>query len=239
MLALSWIGSRKHRAGATSEVHEPNLRIGLRDFFPAADCCNWVFGLAAVVVAMSLVGIWEDPWRPWLSAAVVLSLSALFGAMALWTGMPAYVTVSGLLFSIVAFLIWQAGRPAEWFGLLSPFDQFLSSQALALAAASAVWSIVGILGERRGVSPTCLRTPFAQIAGVLALLAVAVLAMAGLGADLATINYRLPFPLAWWALAITGVAITLTAWSPTRLASMPMAPLYLFGLVTIGLALHW
>lgn len=236
MLVLSWFGSRRQ---ATSEAGA-NLRLGLTDFLPAVDTCRWVTGLAAFVVALSLAGIWEDPWRPWLSAAVVLSLSALFGAMALWTGTPAFVVASGLLFNVVAFLIWQADRPAEWFGLLSPFDQFLLSQALALAAASAAWSIVGKLGERRGVSTTSVATHFAHVAGVLALLVVTSLTIVGLGADLVTINYRLPFPAAWWALALIGIAILLTAWDRTsRFAGLPLAPLYGFGLVTMGTALHW
>lgn len=242
MLVLSWIGSRQQPAGAPLGDSARNLRLGLADFLPARETCRWVVGLAAVVVAMSLVGIWADPWRPWLSAAVVLTLSALFGAMALWTGTPAYVAVSGLLFNVVAFLIWQADRPAVWFGLLSPFDEFLLSQALAFASASAVWSIIGHvlgLGAFRSAGPPSTGTPFAHIAGVMALLVLTMLAMVALSADLATVNYRLPFPAAWWTLGITGVAIVLTAWDPTsRFAGLPVAPLYVFGLVTMALVLH-
>ncbi|MBM4071574.1 MAG: hypothetical protein FJ271_21965 [Planctomycetes bacterium] len=241
MLLLSWFGSRRPTA-AQAEV-APDLRCGLADFFPVVDTCRWVVGLAAVVVVLSLFGIWADSWRPWLSSAVLLSLSALFGAMALWTGTPAFVAVSGLLFNVVAFLIWQASRPAEWLELLSPLDQFLLSQALALGAASATWSIIGILfgrGERRSDISLAAGTPFAHIAGVLALAVLILLAAVGLGADLATVNYRLPFPAVWWTLGITGFAILLTAWEPaSRFAGLPLAPLYAIGLVTMSLALHW
>lgn len=249
MLVLSWIGSQ--RQPTTEAV--PNLRLGLANFLPAQDTRFWVTGLAAVVVVLSLAGIWEDPWRPWLSSAVLLSLSVLFGAMALWSGTPVFVAISGLLFNVIAFIIWQASRPAEWLGLLSPFDQFLLSQALAQAAASVVWSLIGIIGACRGVNLTCDDTPFiggirstsmgppafGKIWAVLALLIVAILAAVGLGANLATISYRLPFPTVWWALAITGVAILLTAWDRTSsFVGSPLAPLYVFGLVVIAVALH-
>jgi hypothetical protein len=249
LLAASWIGAGVSGIGPLLWTPERRARAAvlLKQLFPSRPAQRWVEALGTVVVLLALGGAWGDPARPYWSSAATLAVAVLVGAMAVWVRRPAYVYASGLLLNVVAFLVWQAWLVDHW-GLvawftLGPdiFDRFLLLQILALAIGSAVWSVVE-WGLRRREPPLDLRgsaMPFAHAAAVLSVHLLAIMVLAGLGGDLFLLEIHLRGALVWIVLAATAGALMLCAWDPEAGAwGLPMAPLYLAGLVAVGLVLH-
>src|SRR5262249_24088115 len=71
----------------------------------------WVGGIGLAVVFLALRGIWEDPDRPYWSAAATLTVSALAGALALWSRRDSYVYASGLVANLAGVMMWVAWGP--------------------------------------------------------------------------------------------------------------------------------
>ncbi len=205
LLGTSWAGASATGLGPVFWPAEQRERVVavLREFFPAAATRRWVEALGLVVVLMALGGAWADPVRPYWSCAATLAISVLYGASAVWTRRPGYVYASGLLLTLVAYLIWQAWLVdhigiAAWF-VLGPevFDRFVFLQILALAIGSCIWSLVEIhLGRRE--PPVDLRARFIPYAHAAALAVVQLLAIFILAALLGNIvSLEIMFTARW------------------------------------------
>jgi hypothetical protein len=80
--------------------------------------------------------------------------------------------------------------------------------------------------------------PFSQAAGLLGLNLLAILVGLGLGADLTQSAIHLAGPLRWIAWAVTLMAGVARLWDEEGLRGLRTLPLYVLGLLGIGLALH-
>jgi hypothetical protein len=80
--------------------------------------------------------------------------------------------------------------------------------------------------------------PFSQAAGLLGLSLLAILVGVGLCGDLAEAALQLAGPLAWTAWAITLLAGAVRLWDAQGLRNQRTLPLYVVGLLGLGLGLH-
>jgi hypothetical protein len=192
---------------------------------------RWASAAGLALVVLALRGAWDDPQRPYWSAAATLSVAGTAAALALWLRRPAYVYASGLLVNLVGFLVWLA-----W-GADTP-TSFVSVQVLCLAVAAGFWSAVESL-LRAGTPPIDLRgrvLPFSHAALTLALVlltgVVAVELPSGLGGAPGA-GGGLP----WAALAAVVAALVVALWDDR--AVLAPAGLYAAGLLVVGLALAY
>jgi hypothetical protein len=190
---------------------------------------GWAAGAGLAVVALALRGAWDDPARPYWSAAATLSVAVTAAVLALWSRRPVYVYASGLLVNLVGFLLWLA-----W-GADTP-TSFLGTQALCLALAAGFWSAFETV-LRAEVPPIDLRGrlfPFCHAAVILALALLGAVVVAELGA---TFDGSPPVGgfLAWAALIALGAALVILLWDER--AVFAPASLYAAGLLAVGLAL--
>lgn len=184
-------------------------------------------GLAATVLALG--GAWDDPHRPYWSAAAVLSVAGGQAVLALWLRRSACAYASGLLMNVVGLLAWLA-----WGA--DTATSFVSAQVLCLAIGAAVWSAAET-ALRTGTPPAELRGPappfsHAALAAGLILLAPVV------GVQLATSLGGPPAPgsaLPWAALLAMAVALVVALWDGR--AVLAPAGLYAAGLLAVGLGL--
>jgi hypothetical protein len=249
LLAASWAGNGLPALGPAFWPPERRARAAalLAAMFPIWPSRRWVEGISLLVVLLALRGAWGDPIRPYWSAAATLTVSALLGALALWSRRVLHVYASGALIAVVSFLLWKAwvadriehmpGVPAAQ----ELFATFVYAQAIGLAVASVLWSLID-QGLARRSPPVDLRAgllPFCHAASLLAVHLLALLALGGLVSDLLVIEVEVARPLGWVALAAVVAALAVALWDP-RAADwgVPLAPLYLAGLGGIGLALH-
>jgi hypothetical protein len=249
LVALGWAGSRLSHVGPLFWTTERRAGIAatLKVHLPAFPTEVWATVLATLVILLAIGGAWSDPGRPYWSAAAVLAVSSLFAALAIWTRQSLYVYASGLMINLTGYLVWQSWVIAELDLLvvvgLGPglYDRFLIVQALSLGIASACWTLVEWKLRQR-TPPVDLRgghIPFTHAAVWLAVHLMAILILTGVVADLTELGLYLDGGLPWLALAVTLLALVFCYWDPeARLWALPEAPLYVSGLLTIGLALH-
>ncbi len=187
------------------------------------------FAVGMALVALALRGAWDDPGRPYWSAAATLSVAVTTGALALWSRRSAYVYASSLLVNLVGFLVWLA-----WGA--DTTTSFLGTQALCLAVAAGFWSAVEIV-LRRATPPVDLRgrlVPFSHVAVTLALALLGAVVAIELGASLSGAPGAGGF-LAWAALVALVVALAVLLWDDR--AVLAPAGLYAVGLLAVGLTL--
>jgi hypothetical protein len=249
LLTGAWVGAAA--AGIGPILWSPERRAAaaarLKARMPQTTARRWVEVLSAIVLALALGGAWGDPVRPYGACSAVLAISALFGATAIWTRRPGYVYVSGLLVNFAAYLVWQAWLVDVWgvrvwfLGRPELFDRFVLLQVLACAAGSAIWSLIEIVlrGREPAIDVRGRAMPFAYAAALLGLQLLAIYVLVGVGANLMRVDLRLNCDEAWLALAALAVALAFGFWDPeARHWGMPAAPLYVAGLLGVGLGLH-
>ena len=233
VLMVSWaaIGSGVLALGWGTHRRQTETPTAAASWQTAA---TFVGMLAAALALRGIAG--EDPTGPWWSAAVLLGVSCLAGALAFWSHDQEYVYVSGVLFVVAAIIAstgWGQQRPVDWFVV----------GILALAAASGVWSALA-RSAGKGGDPSLLALraggliPFAHVAIVLA---SACLFAAGLGTAVLGLGTH---PLLWPSFTVTCLALVVALWDDTT--RFPLAGLYLAGLSGIGIwtgeapaHLHW
>src|SRR5262249_34494743 len=110
ILTASWAGATVPRIGPG--LWEPGSReraaAPLASLFPRGPARRRGGILGLLGLALALRGAWNDPARPYWSAAVTLAVSVLLGALAVWSRRPVYVYASGMLFGVIGYLTWQA-----------------------------------------------------------------------------------------------------------------------------------
>lgn len=249
LLVGAWVGAAAAGLGPIfwSEERRAAAAARLKARLPQTAARRWVEALSAIVLLLALGGAWGDPTRPYGACSAVLAISVLFGAMAMWTRRSGYVYVSGLLVNFAAYLVWQAwlvdvwGVRAWFLGRPELFDRFVLLQVLACALGSVIWSLVEIVMRRRepAVDLRGKTVPFPYAAALIGLQLLAIYVLVGIAANVMDMDLRLDCDWAWLALAAIGVALALGFWDPeARHWGMPAAPLYVAGLLGVGLGLH-
>jgi hypothetical protein len=201
---------------------------------PPAATRRWVRALGTLVVLLALWGVVVNPGPANTSAPATLTISALAGALALWSRQPLYVYASGLLIVVAGWegwLAWGGDRPVDGFYVL----------ILSLAFAAAVWRVLEAELRRRTLPVDLIGQlpPFSPVAMLLALGLLALVILDGVAADLTQVGPYLGGPLAWVTLATCAVAIVIGLWDrvgPSWGASV--LPLYVLGLLACCLTLH-
>src|SRR5262249_46469723 len=99
VLSAGWAGSGLEGIGPAFGTREGQTRLAerVKRWFPTGPARRWVESVSLLVVLLAVGGAWGDPAKPYWSSAVILSISALLGALAIWMRSPAYVAASGLM----------------------------------------------------------------------------------------------------------------------------------------------
>jgi hypothetical protein len=217
--------------GGELEEFSPFPRLAQLFRFSMPQFQRWLDGVGLSVLALAVRGTWSDPSRPFWSAGATLAVSAMAGAVALRSQLPAYVYLSGLLANLAGVMIWVAWGPPS---ALS----FGYAQALCLGLASACWSALELGLQSR--TPTLNlrgRLPaFAHLAAVLSLGILGFIVAVCVGSDVAEGGLEAVGALPWAALGATAVALVLLLWD--RSALFAIGGLYVLGLAAIGMTLH-
>jgi hypothetical protein len=206
----------------------PNRLLALLPEYPLH---RWLEGIGLAILALTLPSCWLDPLRPILPAAAVFSAGVLAGMLALWTLRPVYVWISGILIDFIGILFWlERGQ-----GTAIPF---LLTNALGLAVAAALWTVIGLVREpeeRR----TITRQPhssFVAFAANTALGLVVLVVLLLLGSDLQPPRLIVSAVFAWYTLAAVGTAM-IAALGDRHARFAPLG-FYVLGLAAVGLLLH-
>jgi hypothetical protein len=215
-LAVGWrITARFQR-----EVALPQAVAALR---------GWVVVIGSWIVALALRSLALDPTGPYWSAAALVVVSALAGALGVWSGGQLHVYVSGLLFTLAGTALRGAwGEPWE----------LVTVAALGLALASALWSTLeGPLGIRVAWPDAFEgQLPFRRVAAVTAVGAAVLLAGTSVAVEFGGLAGHVNSPLTGPMLA--AVALALAAGLRDPGARFSLAGFYLLGLSALALALH-
>lgn len=206
---------------------------------------------AALVLAMVVAFAHVVPGQPraWWPGAAVLGVALSMGLVAFWSGEGIFVYISGLLVDgavILAWPIWQEPSVAG----------FVRVNALALAAGSLAWSLVGLfprlrvpgvpLGPRADrhspISGQPQAAGFAPLAAQWAVWLAAVLVAWGIAGDLGggwppELRVAGVERLDWLMLGAAAAALGLLLWDAA--ARWPLAGVYLLVLVAEGMWLRW
>jgi hypothetical protein len=209
----------------------------LADLFPAGRVRRWLEGVGLGLLVLVLRGGWQDPARPYSPAAATLVVSVMAGALAFWFRRGHYVYASGLLWNIMGVLLWWAWGRGTW-------DVFLLTNALCLAAGSALWSAADTAlrgagppkGEHPGLALRWGPLPYPAFAASLGLGLLALTVGLALADDLAGSAGQAAGELAWAAAAGLGLALVVRLWD--RDVREPLAGPYALGLAAAGLGLH-
>jgi hypothetical protein len=161
----------------------------------------------------------------------VLAVSVTAGLLAVWSRVPAYVFVSGLLLNVTGTLTWAAWGPAEagW---------LVAINVLCLAVGSGVWSALGLLLPNAVPHGQLADRPikYAHLAAWAAVATILVVTLLGIGRDL----LGRPFPpvevLGWLGLAAAAVAMAALLWD--RSSRLALLGLYLLALAADGMYLR-
>jgi hypothetical protein len=141
LLGTTWAADRSRRAAGDAP------RTWWTGFVSSWASVPWVAGLAAAVTLLALAAGAEDPLRPYWPGAIVLGASGLMGGVALWKRHGGFQYASGLLLNVVGLVAWLAWTEGT-LDRTAPARQFLLIQALCLAVASLVWSVIEMVGQR-------------------------------------------------------------------------------------------
>ena len=84
-----------------------------------SELVKWLLtAITALLVICALRGGWADPWKPWLSSSLSLTVAVFLSAIALRTRLAGYSVASGLAITLAAVFVWVAWGPDNVFGLL-------------------------------------------------------------------------------------------------------------------------
>src|SRR5205814_430817 len=124
----AWFGSVS--GAMLSRPHGRESMARVLSLFSASGAQAWVIAIGAGLVLLAVATGAIDPYRPNWPCGLVLAVSALAGALAVWTQRGAAVYASGLLFNVAGILIWLAWIQT---GGLNGFYCLVWNQALCLA----------------------------------------------------------------------------------------------------------
>jgi hypothetical protein len=249
LLACGWSGDSLRRVGPLfwSDQRRAKGAALLKQLFPVPATRRWVKVFGLIVVLLALGESLMNPARSYWSCAAPLAVSVLLGADAVWSRRPALVYVSGLLVNVSGYLLWRSWVAPEWYGWAEvgghpgPLSRLLYLQIVCLGVASSCWSLLE--WRLRLLSPPIdLRgrwLPFVHAAAVAAVHLLALLVLTGIVGDVTGAQIHVATPLGWAALAATLIASVLCLWDPEATWwGLPLAPIYLTGVLSLGLLLH-
>jgi hypothetical protein len=191
---------------------------------------GWLHIIGLLVLALGLGSAVADPGRLYWSSGPVMSVSFLFGAVALWQRRPLHVYVSGLLINVAGSLIWLAGDSHPW-------ENLAYINVLCFAVAGGLWSGLELWLRKRTpvVDVRNGREPFPHVAIGLGLVLCSAMALLAFLTRCLDIPALTSGPLAWTAFAAMTSATMLLLWDAS--ADFPRLGLYVLGLSGILLAL--
>ncbi|MCI0705764.1 MAG: hypothetical protein L0241_32285 [Planctomycetia bacterium] len=105
---------------------------------------QWIVAVFAGLLAIcALRAGWEDPWKPWFSAGLLLVSAVFFGGLAVRIRTPGLALASGAMVTLSAIIVWVAWGPKTISG-------FALATAIGLSAATACWVLVRLWQDARG-----------------------------------------------------------------------------------------
>jgi hypothetical protein len=192
---------------------------------------GWVVGIGTAVVLLAVRGLGDDPQDPYWSAGATLAVSAALGALALGSHQAGFVYASGLLVNLAGVMAWFSwGR--------DHVGSFIATNALCFGITSGLWTLVELSLAAHGRPAPSDRAwlPYRQLAALLGLAGLVILAWVAVGLDLAEGGEFLAGLLTWAALAATAAALVVGMWDAA--ARYTGTSLYSLGLIGLALGLH-
>jgi hypothetical protein len=232
VLVAAWRADR-HRQTASGAS-----RPWWTDLIPRDASIAWVIIIGATVAVLAFASGWQDPYRPLWPSAVVLAVSVLMGALAVWTRRGGFEYASGLLVNVVGQLLWLDWlRTTDMLNWDERAYRFILIHILCLALASLVWSGIELGGRRWFSLPMLLDktlVPFRHSAGWLAIgLLTLVAGSQWLTSHTGAVRPQDPF--VWFAIAALVLAAAVTLWDgPEERWAGPLPQLYVLGLLTLS-----
>jgi hypothetical protein len=166
----------------------------------------------------------------WAAAAISLC-SAASAVLALWTRLPGYVWISGLLVDLIGVLFWWAWGPGTAL-------TFVLTNALGLAVAAALWTALALIQERKEQPAIAIQphSSFVAFAANTALGLVVLVVLLLIASDLQPPRIAVSATFAWITLAAVATALAAALWERRAVYAAP--GLYVVGLAAVGLSLH-
>ncbi|MEA2631525.1 MAG: hypothetical protein QOE66_1744, partial [Chloroflexota bacterium] len=224
-------------AWRSSGLHLPALAEDRR-----AAVVRWATVALGVVVLFAVGAYWSDPQSPWWTIGGLVGMVPLAATLAVWARRPSYLAFAGVLLNL-AVTCWWCATP-RWLaaGGGAAVTNFLNVNVIALALPAPVWLWI----HRRFLRPDpehgwpwlvqAEGVPFQRVAAWSALVALALVVIAGLANDAAEGGVRPDAFLGWAALAAAAIAMAAGLWDDRSRATV--AGLYLLGLCAAGWSVH-
>jgi hypothetical protein len=216
----------------TDPQTQPSWLVGLLDF-SEEQAQRWVEIIGCLVVLLVLRGAGSTVGGAYWSPAVAVTVAIMAVGLALWSRRPRFVYESGLVFDLIAILIWLVHGPFT-------FAAFVAVNIIGVALASAFWSALELMLRTDALAFHLRRwsVPFHQLTAFLALLGIGFLAALAVLSDLANpgAGLQLAHALTWIGVAVSLLAVLLGLWdAQNRWAT---AGLYVLGIETVLLLLY-
>jgi hypothetical protein len=220
----------KMKDGALADFSSLPFLAGFLDF-TVGQLRAWLRIVGSLVFLLAIRGAWQDPERPYWSAGATLAVSIMVALLAVRTGVPANIYVSGLLVNVTGAMVWLAWGPGTLLSLTY-------TQVLCFGFASGCWAAVELWFrvQQPAVDLRGRLAPFTHVWLLAGLCVLVVLVAASVGSDIFSLDIYEGGLLAWTATAAITVALVLTLWDKD--ARFTFAGLYAAGLLALGLMLH-
>jgi len=192
---------------------------------------GWVTVLGFGPLLLSVLYAHADLDGVWWYFASLAAIGAMAGAVAVWGRQTAYVFISGLMLNVIGTIAWwHWGRTSQ-----VPLATLVEANAICLAAAAALWTILELLPSVRVPRVETVGPPleFAHLAAQ-----AAVVLLVGVVGGLVT-RELLEFSrismhrFDWISLVVPVAAMVIALWD--RRARFPLAGLYFLGLAAMGM----
>jgi hypothetical protein len=211
------------------------------ELVPPRSSVGWVSGIGAAVVLLAFLSGWTDPYRPYWPCGVVLAVSVLAGALAVWRRRGDDVYASGLLFNVVGHLAWWSWAETAVATDAAIAYRLVLVHVICFALASLVWSAIELVGRRVFLMPVALKhlPPFRHLAAWAAVGFSIIAVGSTLAADVGEVPLSPHDTFVWFALvAILAAAVATLGDKRDQRWAGPLPQLYALGLLVIANVLH-
>jgi hypothetical protein len=193
----------------------------------------WTTVSGGLTVLLALREVVDYP-QPWWAVSVLVAMSVLAAALTCYLPARAFLYVAGALINVAAMIAWFHVSNVRGFG--DALLQFIEVNVIAISLPAIAWVLLEILVVRRKEEEQPTRSVgFHRVAAAVAVVGMVALVAVGLAADAAGESIQHIDWLGWAALAAAMIAATACLWDDR--AKLPVAGLYVLGLVGVGMIL--